>query len=158
MDVVGGVASVTQLIDYSHVVAQRLVQLYKAVQKGPSCCQTQRSNIRFLLEVIQRICTDEASNIEAILPLLIATVNLANSLLKLLQPKGTLYNHWLWVSKGQEIESTFSALNDKTRLLQLHITERTYNIMTQVQQDITHMNQSLKRHPSNVDQSVCANH
>lgn len=154
MDVVSGVASVSQLIAYSHVVAQRLVQLYKAAQEGPSCCQTQRSNIRFLLELVQRICTDEAPKTEAILPLLIATLNLANSLLKLLQPKGTWYNHWLWVSKGQEIESTFSALNDKTRLLQLHITERTYNIITHVQKDIKQMNQGLKRQPrSNVDQS-----
>ena len=158
MDVVGGIASVAQLIAYSHVVAQRLVQLYKAAQEGPSCCRTQQSNIRFLLELIQRICTDEAPNTDAILPLLIATVNLANSLLRLLQPKGTLYNRWLWISKGQEIESKFCALNDKTRLLQLHITERTYSIVAHVQKDIRHMNQSLEYRPSHMDQSVCANH
>ncbi|KAL8825742.1 MAG: hypothetical protein Q9191_004230 [Dirinaria sp. TL-2023a] len=154
MDVVSGVASVSQLIAYGHVLVQRLVQLYKAAREGPSCCQTQRFNIRFLLELVQRICTDEAPNTEAILSLLIATVNLANSLLKLLQPKGTWYNYWLLVSKGQEIKSTFSALNDKTRLLQLHITERTYDIVTHVQNDIKQMNQGIKRQPtSNVDQS-----
>ena len=157
MDVVGGAASVAQLVNYSHVVVQRLVQLYKAAQEGSSFCRTQRSNIVFLLESIQRICTEEALDTDSILPLLIATAGLATSLLILLKPKGTWNNCWLWISKGHEIESAFSALNDKTRLLQLHITEKTYNIVTRVQQDIKHMNQSLDSCPSQMDQSVCSN-
>ena len=157
MDIVSGAASVAQLVHYSHVVVQRLVQLYKAAQEGSSFCRTQRSNIGFLLESIQRVCTEEAPDTDSILPLLIATAGLATSLLILLKPKGTLYNYWHWISKGHEIESTFSALNDKTRLLQLHITEKTYSIVTRVQKDMAHMNQSLDTRPSQMDQPVCAN-
>ena len=131
------------------------MQLYKAAQEGSPFCRTQRSNIGFLLESIQRVCTEEAPDTDSILPLLIATAGLATSLLVLLKPKGTLYNYWHWISKGQEIESTFSALNDKTRLLQLHMTEKTYSIVTRVQKDITHMNQSLDSRPSQMDPPVC---
>ena len=155
MEIVGGIASVAQLLAYSRVAAQRLVQLYKATQNGPVFCRTQRSNIVFLLESIQRICIDEAPNADTVLPLLIATVDLATSLLNLLKPKGPLYNHWLWVTKGQEIEDSFCALNDKTRLLQLHVTERIYKIVSHVHQDIKNMSQKLKKPPSQVDKSVC---
>lgn len=141
------------------MVVQRLVQLHKFAQEGSAFCRTQRSNIGFLLESIQRICTVEAPDTDSILPLLIATAGLATSLLILLKPKGSFYHRWLWISKGQEIESAFSALNDKTRLLQLHITEKTYSIVTHVQKDIKHMNQSHNNCPlPQMDlQPVCAN-
>lgn len=142
MEIVGGAASSLQLVAYGHVVTQRLVQLFKAVQEGPQVCRQQGSNIRFLLDLIRRICDSEAPDIDAILPLLISTANIANSLLNLLQPPSTLYSRWLWISKGGEIEDTFRALNDKTRLLQLHISERTYSIVTNVQRDIKTMNQN----------------
>ena len=157
MDIVAGTASVTQLVAYSHVAVQRLVQLYKSAQEGSSFCRTQRSNIGFLLESIHRICTGETPNPDSILPLLITTAGLTTSLLILLKPKGTLYNRWLWITKGQEIESAFSALNDKTRLLQLHITERTYNLVADLQTHIKNMNQDPNCRPSQRDQLVCAN-
>lgn len=142
MEIVGGIASSTQLVAYGHVVAQRLVQLYKAVQDGPQLCRTQRSNISFLLDSIQRICISEQPDIDTILPHLICTANLANSLLNLLRPQGALYNRWLRISKGCEIENIFHALDDKARLLQLHITGRTYNIVANVQKDIKTMSKS----------------
>ena len=155
MEIVSGIASVAQLVAYSHVAAQRLVQLHKAAQNGPVFCRTQRSNIVFLLGSIQRICIDQAPNVEIILPLLIATANLATSLLNLLKPKGALYNHWLWVTKRQEIEDSFCALNDKTRLLQLHVTERVYSIVSHVHKDIKTMSQNLNDLSSQMDKSVC---
>ena len=157
MDVVSGAASVAQLVNYSHGAVRQLVHLYKAAQEGSSFCRTQRSNIGFLLESIQRICTEEAPDTDSILPLLIATAGLATSLLILLKPKGTWGSGWHWISKGHEIESAFSALNDKTRLLQLHITEKTYSVVARVQKDIKLMNQSLDSRPSQLDQPVCAN-
>ena len=155
MNILGGVASVTQLAAYSHVVAKRLIQLHKAAQEGPSFCRAQRFNIGFLLESIQRISADESPNTDSILPLLIATANLATLLLKLLKPRGTFYNYLLWASKGQEIEHAFHALNDKTRLLQLHISERTYNIMTDVRREMETMNQSSEARSSQGDNAVC---
>ena len=143
MDVIGGVASISQVIAYGHVVIHQLVQLYKAAQEGPHFCQVQHFNISVLLESVQRICTNETLNIDSILPLLIDTTELACSLLNWLKPKGTLYNKWLWISKSRDIESSFRALNDKTRLLQFHITERTYTIVSHVQKDIEHMNQTM---------------
>ena len=157
MDVVSGAASVAQLVNYSHGAVRQLVHLYKAAQEGSSFCRTQRSNIGFLLESIQRICTEETPDTDSILPLLIATAGLATSLLILLRPKGTWGSYWHWISRGHEIESAFSALNDKTRLLQLHITEKTYSVVSRVQKDIKHMNQSLDSRPSQVHQLVCAN-
>lgn len=156
MEIVGGIASATQLVVYSQAVAQRLVQLYKAAQEGPVFCRTQRFNIRILLESIQRLCLQEAPDNDSILPLLIATENTATWLLNLLEPKGTFYNCWLWVSKGPEIESAFRALNDKTRLLQLHITERTYNIVAHVREDIKNMNKNINDRPCKITESVSA--
>ena len=154
MDVAAGVASVTQLVAYGHVVIRHLVQLYKAAQEGPSFCRVQHFNIGILLESVQRICTNETQNTDSILPLLIATTELACSLLNWLQPKGALHNRWLWISKAREIESLFCALNDKTRLLQFHITERTYNIVSHVQKDIKHMDQTMSKCASEAMQVV----
>ncbi|KAL8728039.1 MAG: hypothetical protein Q9166_005639 [cf. Caloplaca sp. 2 TL-2023] len=152
MEIVSGIASASQLAAYCYGVSQRLVQLHKAVQEGPGFCRTQRSNICFLLESIQRICIGQAPDTVTILPLLIDTANVATSLLNLLKPKGTLYNHWLWVSKGEEIESAFRALNDKIRLLQLHITEGIYNTVSHVQKDIKTMSQNIDCPSSQMDQ------
>ena len=157
MEIVGGIASVTQLVAYSHGVAQRLKQLYKAAQEGPRFCRSQRCNIEFLLESIQRLCIAETPDTDCVFPLLIATAKLAISLLNLLEPRSTFYNRWLWVSKGQEIQSAFRALNDKTRLLQLHISERTYNILEHMQKDIQQMSQTSSSVSAPPNQSVCAN-
>ena len=154
MELLGGIASVTQLAAYSHVVTKRLIQLHKAAQEGPSFCKAQRFNIGFLLESIQRICTADSPNTESVLPLLISTANCATLLLSLLRPKGTVYNYLLWASKGQEIEAAFRALNEKTRLLQIYISERTYSLIRDVQRDIEAMNQSVKALPSPEDQPV----
>lgn len=158
MEIVGGVASITQLTAYSHVVARRLLQLYNAVQEGPSFYHIQRSNIGFLLESIQRMCVAEAFDTDSILPLLIAAADLATSLLNLLQPAGALYKRWLWFSRSDEIENAFCALNDKTRLLQLHMTERTYSTVTHVLNRIEYMNQEFSSPTPPVDQSVCSHH
>ncbi|KAL8713843.1 MAG: hypothetical protein Q9225_006668 [Loekoesia sp. 1 TL-2023] len=135
-------------------VAQRLVQLYKAAREGPVFCRTQRFNIQILLESIQRLYLHEAPDNDSVLPLLIATTNTATWLLNLLEPRGSFYNRWLWVSKGPEIESAFRALNDKTRLLQLHITERTYNIVAHVRKDIKNMGPYINDSPSKTSQSL----
>ncbi|KAL8822318.1 MAG: hypothetical protein Q9191_006944 [Dirinaria sp. TL-2023a] len=153
MDVVSGIASVTQLAAYSQVVAQRLLKLHKAAQDGPSLYQTQRSNISCLLGIIRRIGTHEALNSDDIFPLLIATASDVNSLLNLLRPKDIWYDHWFWVvSKSNEIDSTFRALNDKTRLLQVHITERTYSLVTHVQEDTKHIGRCLNSRPARMTQ------
>ncbi|KAL8639833.1 MAG: hypothetical protein Q9228_003180 [Teloschistes exilis] len=156
MEVVGGIASVTQLVAYSYVVAQRLVQLHKAVQDGPQLYRARRSHITSLLDSIQRMCLGEAPDTDTILPLLISTADLAHSLLYLLQPKSVLYHLRLWGSRSDEIENNFRALEDKTRLLQLHITERTYNIVATVQKDIKIMSQDRDVHTSKELQPVCA--
>ncbi|KAL8632278.1 hypothetical protein Q9189_001950 [Teloschistes chrysophthalmus] len=141
MEVVGGIASATQLVAYTHVVARRLVQLYKAVQNGPQLYRIRRSHVLSLLDSVQRVCIGEVPDTDTILPLLISTTELAHSLLHLLQPQSALCHLRLWSSKSDEIENTFQALNDKTRLLQLHITERTYDIVATVQKDIKTMNE-----------------
>ncbi|KAL9582200.1 MAG: hypothetical protein Q9212_003435 [Teloschistes hypoglaucus] len=155
MEVVGGIASATQLVAYTHVVARRLVQLYKAVQNGPQLYRTRRSHVLCLLDSVQRVSIGEAPDPDTILPLLISTTELAHSLLYLLQPQGALCHLRPWSSKSDEIESTFQALNDKTRLLQLHITERTYNLVATVQKDIKTMNEDKPIKHSNESPSVC---
>ncbi|KAI4193339.1 MAG: hypothetical protein LQ350_008366 [Teloschistes chrysophthalmus] len=155
MEVVGGIASATQLVAYTHVVARRLVQLYKAVQNGPQLYRIRRSHVLSLLDSVQRVCIGEAPDTDTILPLLISTTDLAHSLLYLLQPQSALCHLRLWSSKSDEIESTFQALNDKSRLLQLHITERTYNIVATVQKDIKTMNEDKRVKNANESPPVC---
>lgn len=155
MEVVGGIASAAQLVAYTHVVARRLIQLYKAVQNGPQLYRTRRSHVLSLLDSIQRVCIGEAPDTDTIIPLLISTTELAHSLLYLLQPSGALCHLRPWSSKSDEIENTFQALNDKTRLLQLHITKRTYNIVATMQKDIKTMNEAKRVKNSNQSTPVC---
>jgi hypothetical protein len=149
MDVLGGVASITQLIAYGRSVTRCLVELYNTAQEGPAFCRDQSYSIRFLLASIQRICRLEAPDIDSILPILIAIANLASSLLNLLNPQGILRNKWLWVSKSQEIEKTFRALGEKTNLLQLHVAERTYTLVGHLKKDIQCINRSMGSHQFN---------
>ena len=144
MNVVGEIASVSQLVAYSNVAIKKLVGLYQAVQESATFCRTQSSNIRFLLEIIQRISSIGTPDCMTVLPVLISTTDLATSLLNVLRSKNTLQRYWLWLVRGPEIESGFKALGDKTRLLQLHITERTYTCVTQVVDGIDLMSVQLR--------------
>ena len=153
MDIVGGAANVTQLVAYSGALVQRLVKLYKASSEAPSFCRNQRIMICFLLESVQRISLDDSLDIDIILPILVGITGLANSLLDLLEPKGIWYRHLHWISKGTDIDNGLRALNDKTHLLQLHMTERTHRVVARVHTDIERLS-SLLKGPSEVHDSV----
>ena len=130
MEIVGGAASIAQLAAYSRCAAQHLIDLYKATQDGPTFCQEQSYKVRLLQHSIQRIATAETTDSNLILPLFISIADQANILLKLLGQRGLLRNKWLWVIKGGEIEKAFQALDDKSNLLQLYLSERTYSIIS----------------------------
>lgn len=132
MDLVGGVASISQLAHYSASATSHLINLYKATQNGATFCREQNYGIRLLLQLVHRVCKTEAADLESILPLLIAITDLASSLLNLLGPRGTLHNRWLWVCKSAEIEKSFRSLSEKTSLLQLYVTERTFSLLSKM--------------------------
>ena len=132
MDVLGGVTSISQLLHYSHCTARQLISLYKAIQNAPSLRGEQSHGILLLLSSIQRICSIEENDIDSLLPLLISIANTASLLLNLLGSKSILNNRWFWMTKGKEIQEALQLLSDKTKLLQFHIAERTYTLLSKM--------------------------
>ena len=149
MDAVNGIASVSQLVIYSHSAIKQLTKLYSATQGDAGFYQAQRCNLKFLLQTIQNICIHPSSGTERLLPLLVDTADLATSLIRLLKPQSFLARSLLWFVKSQEIESAFNTLNEKTRLLQLHISESTHTIVTHIQKDIKDMSEFQRMVRSN---------
>ena len=149
MEVVSGIAGVSQLVTYSHSAIRQLTKLYDATKEDAGFYRVQRYNLTFLLQAIQHISLDHSRDTERLLPLLIEIADLTTSLIKLLKPQGSLARSLHWFVKSQEIESTFNTLNEKTRLLQLHLSERTYSIVAHIHRDIKDMGKTK--------QEVCPN-
>ena len=146
MDVIGCVASVSQLVSYSHSATQRLISLYQAVQGGPAFCRDQSQNIRYLLRTVKRICSIKAPDADALLPLCISIADRASTLLNLLGPTEALRSRWLWLAKSKDIEMLFRSLREKTNLLQLYLTEKTLDLVRDMSGGATSPNQTDGMH------------
>jgi hypothetical protein len=140
MDVIGGLASITQLIAYGHSVTKSLIQLYKAVQNGPTAFQDQKFNISLLLEIIESICKRKSLQTESILLLFVQITDSAKSIENLLVQKATLGNIWISLIKSKTLAEAFESLNKKKEILQLHISDKNHELLSCIQSDMASMN------------------
>ena len=155
MDVIGCVASVSQLVCYSHSATQRLINLYQAVQGGPAFCRDESQNIRYLLRAVKRICSIKAPDLDALLPLCISIADRALTLLNLLGPTEALRSRWLWMAKSRDIQSLFRSLRDKANILHLYFTEKTFFLIRDMSAGVTSPEQTDGMQLPSEDHSVC---
>jgi hypothetical protein len=147
MDVIGGLASITQLVAYGHSVTKSLIQLYKAVQNGPTAFQDQKFNISLLLEIIGRICKRKSLQTESILLLFVQITDSAKSIENLLVQKATLGSNWISLIKSKTLAEAFESLNKKKEILQLHISDKNHELLSCIQSDMASMNHSSRLRP-----------
>ena len=132
MDVIGGVASATQLVAYSSTAASYLSGLYRAAQDGPSSMRDQLQDIKILVEIINSIPPRKPSDPDFLIPLLIEIADIARSLTRFLSQEGQFRTVLVLLTKGSKIEDGFKALRSKGNLLQLYLSGKNHEVLNQV--------------------------
>ena len=148
MEVLGGLASATQLAAYSQCVATYLLRLYRAAHDGPSSAKVQRGNIKRLVEIVNRICYHHSAIPDGLIPLLVDIVEIARSLIDSLGEHGQLRTAWSLFTKAGKINDAFKALDDKRQLLQLQLAAQTNGVIVEI-------HSSLKGGERMSPQSMC---
>jgi len=139
MDVIGGVASIAQLVDFGFSVTKSLIQLYKAVQNGPAAFRDQKFNVCLLLKITERICQRTSTDNESILLLFVQISDSIHSIINLLEQRGILGINWVLFTKSETLAAAFESLSRKRDLLQLHISEEGLELLYRIRSDITSM-------------------
>ena len=148
MEVVGEVASATQLGAYSSCVAGYLLRLYRAVQEGPSTVKDRLGNVKVLIGIVSRISNDISPDEELWIPLLIEIGTIAKALADLLDQRGQLRTAWTLIAKGDKIEDAFKALDEKNKLLLLYLTQQTHSTLYHIQSGLEHKGRPASYHPT----------
>lgn len=143
MDVISGIASVSQLGAYGQSAARCLQRLYLRVHEGPSLYQREKTNISALLDVIKRVCKQESVATENVLALLVDISSLASDILSLLQRHGFLGINWTLVICPQSLSDAFQALTAKRELLHLSIAQSNHELSIDIQKNFEEMNQTM---------------
>ncbi|KAF1962563.1 hypothetical protein CC80DRAFT_163128 [Byssothecium circinans] len=122
MDVVSGLASVSQLLAYSHSTFQILIKLFKLVKDGPAMLKQQQPSIRLLLTSIDSLNKSPAP--AHILTTLLELSNLATKAILLIdqsQEKGFLGLRWAAVRNETALSQIFASLREYREILHLAI-------------------------------------
>jgi hypothetical protein len=139
MDVVSGVASISQLANYGYSVTKSLIQLFKAVQHGPAAFRDQKFNVCLLLKITEKICQRSSSENESILLLFVQITDSVHSIINLLEPRGILGINWASFTKSETLAAAFESLSWKRDLLQLHISQEGFELLNRIPSDIASM-------------------
>jgi hypothetical protein len=122
MEVIAGIASVSQLVAYSISCSRYLDQLNMALKNSQSTYRSEETNVNMLLDVIRRLPTEKILESDPVLRILIDISGLACEVLYLLEPKG-FWISWSLITLQSKLIAGFEALNKKGNLLHLYITQ-----------------------------------
>lgn len=143
MEALGLTASITQLAAYGHSAVQSLLRLYQAVRAGPAAYRDQQSNVSILFSIICRIYQRDLVGEESISPLLSDIAKLARKIQALLEQKGFLGLNWALIVRPESLSEAFVSLDEKRKLLHLHLSERNQDALSQIRTDTTQLMMSL---------------
>lgn len=122
MDVVSGIAGISQLVAYSHSTAQILIKLYKEVRGDSSYLNQHQSNVRVLLAIVDSLHQRSTSN--HILQILAEVAQVAQNTLSLItrsQNRGLFGLRWASITTDSELSEAFSVLREKRDILHLAV-------------------------------------
>jgi hypothetical protein len=147
MDVVSGIASVSQVLAYSHSTTQVLIKLYKQVRGDPVILHEQQANVRILLSVVDSVRQRPAP--QHILQILVEVAQLAHDALNLItqiQRRGFFGLRWGVVHRSSDLSEAFAALKEKRDILHLAITVETHQDQEGANKDIRLMSSDSEPH------------
>ncbi|KAJ4292704.1 hypothetical protein N0V90_009367 [Kalmusia sp. IMI 367209] len=126
MDVLSGIASVTQLAAYTHSAWKVFTRLYTELNGGPILWAEHKANIKHLLQVIERISvttqqapSDAAGQISILVRELAEIALKALNLVARAKTKGVLGVRWSAIGLTELLARTFESLKAKREILQL---------------------------------------
>lgn len=123
MDVVSGVASITQIIAYTHSTSKVLIQLYKLARGDPSIFQDHVFSVKVLLSIVeslhQRVVPD---HIIAVLVEIADLAQAAQNIIIQSQTRGFLGVRWTCLYRFSDLSMVFASLREKREILHLALT------------------------------------
>ena len=135
-DIVGGIASVTQLAAYSQCVMGTLSRLYRAAQDGPASAKDHCQGISRLLKIVDRIGHRDGSDSELFVPLLVDIAQVAKTLTGYLDQRKQCHTIWVLLTNGGAIDDAFGALREKTSHLHLCLSQQNNKALGEIQQEL----------------------
>lgn len=136
MEAIGSAASVTQLVVYLHSSATSLQRLYNRLAYGDSIYRDEATNIRLLLDILQRLSRHQVDDNSPVFPVLISISDIACQVLNLLQPKGLFGINWTLITSQDKIVSAFETLNKKRELLHFHLSQQHQDALVDLRKTI----------------------
>lgn len=164
MDAISGIASITQLVDYSYSVALFLGRIFTEVQNGPTILRQQASSIEYLLNTVQCLRKDystegnthlilpkQIDQIVALLKDIAAAAQAAIALILQAQQPGFLGLRWPLSGVSPSLREILESLGLKRESLQLVIAYQTHKNSVATRNSIARMldgDQMTDRHGS----------
>ena len=142
MDVVGGIASSTQLVNYTGSAAGQLISLYRLLQNGPSIVNEHLCNIKYQLEIVNSLSSYGTPDARLLL-LLSEIRRIAEDLTKYLSQRSQLKTFWTLVAKGVWINDEQNTLKKKSRLLQLYLIAQNHHSTARIQSGLDQITRNM---------------
>jgi hypothetical protein len=144
MDLISGVASISQLLHTGCAVTKSLIKLYKAIQSGPTEFQDQQFNIRLLLNITEGISKRASSKDESILRLFVQITDSVHTIINLLEKRGIFGINWILYTKSETLAAAFESLSRKRDLLHLHVSHEALDLLHQIRSDMASKNKFVE--------------
>lgn len=125
MEIVSGIASISQIAVYSLSSVRYLQQLYIELKNSRAAYRNEEANVCLLLHVVKGLSDQGVADSDPILPVLLDICRLACEILHLLQPRRLLGINWTPLIRQDELKSSFEALGNNQKLLHLHVSGET---------------------------------
>jgi hypothetical protein len=146
MEVVGGAASVSQLVVYISSSARTLHRLYTELHNGDSAYCDEESNIGLLLNILQRLARQDIGDHHPVLPVLIAISGVACEVLNLLQPRKVLGINWAPLTAQTKLKAAFESLDKKRLLLHLYVSQAHHDALVDLREAIDRSSMTVSLH------------
>ncbi|KAF2033848.1 hypothetical protein EK21DRAFT_57879 [Setomelanomma holmii] len=148
MEVVGAVASVSQLIAYGNSTLLVLHGLYKDLQKDASVWEEQKSELHVLLHIVERLSLQQTGHNTPALPGTILSLLLdlssvaqaARALVTSAQTPGLLGVRWAAIRVNRELPDILRSLQSKRELLQLLISGNNLELSRDIRDNMADQN------------------
>lgn len=147
MDILGGVASISQIVAYSLSTAQCLQRAYKSVRDGPVIYRSEKSNIKLLLDITADICGGAPETHERILPILVDISKISCQIFNLLERRSFSSFTWASLTTQRTLEQAFSNLTVKRQILHLHIGHTNNILLLKLSEEVSTMSQRTNEMP-----------
>ncbi|KAI1085086.1 hypothetical protein F5B20DRAFT_520941 [Whalleya microplaca] len=134
MDIIGGLASTTQLVAYGYSVSKILLQLIHDIKEGPAAYREHKINIQLLLRVVSQVSqqtTESSEPNDLIINILVQISTAACRILALLRGTNSLIERIIHApSRRSQVSKTLESLSAQKDLLHLHISQDNHRILS----------------------------